>query len=257
MSVSIEDIKKLRESTGVSMMACKSALEESNGDYEEAVDLLRKKGESKAAKKADRSAGEGAVAMKIEGGKGAIAWLNCETDFMARGDDFLGLLDKVLTSLFSGEIAEESTELDFVKEAVLKLGENIQVGGLKVLEGDNVGGYIHSNKKIGVLVALKGGNEELARDISMHAAATNPAVISPDEVSEELVAREKAIWSEQLAAEGKPAEILEKIMMGKEKKFREDSALLKQAFVKDPDKTIEELLKGADAEIQGFVRFGS
>jgi len=254
MSVSIEKIKELRDSTGVSMTACKQALEEANGDYEGAVDILRKQGMAKAAKKADRSTSEGAIALKIEGGKGAIAQLNCETDFMAQSDDFLTLLDKVLNSLLSGEISPDGAELDFVKEEVLKLGENVYVTGMNLLDGDHLGGYVHSNKKIGVLVALNGGNEELARDIAMHAAATNPAVLSPDEVSEDLVNREKSIWVEQLAAEGKVGEIVEKIMVGKEKKFREESALLKQAFIKNPDQTIEQLLALAGASIRKFVR---
>ncbi len=254
MSISIEKIKELRDSTGVSMTACKKALEEANGDYESAVDILRKQGAAKAAKKADRSAGEGAIALKIENGKGSIAQLNCETDFMARGDDFLALIDRVLDAVFSGDIDASAAEIDFVTEEVLKLGENIQVAKMAVLEGDHVGGYIHSNKMIGVLVSLEGGSEELAKDIAMHIAATNPSVLSPDEVSEDLIAREKAIWADQLVAEGKPAEILEKIMFGKEKKFREENALLKQAFVKNPDQTIEELLASEGATIKEFVR---
>lgn len=255
MSISIEKIKELRDSTGVSMTVCKKALEEANGDFDAAVDVLRKQGLSKAASKADRSASEGAIALKIDGNKGAIVQLNCETDFMARGDEFLTLLNKVVSALFNGEIDPSNKEIEFVQEEVLKLGENIQVGGMAVLEGDHLGGYIHSNKKIGVLISLGGGNDDLAKDIAMHAAATNPSVLSPDEVDEKLVMKEKEIWADQLANEGKPADIIEKVMMGKEKKFREENALLKQAFVKNPDQTIEQLVASSGATVKSFVRF--
>jgi len=141
-----------------------------------------------------------------------------------------------------------------MKDAFVKLGENIQIGDKKVLEGDMIGSYIHSNSRIGVLVSLDGGNAELAKDIAMHVAATNPQCISPDQVSDELVEKEKEIWKDQLAQEGKPAEIMDKIMMGKEKKFREENALVKQAFVKDPEKTIEQLLQEAGATVKDFGR---
>lgn len=254
MSVSMEQIKELRERTGVSMMACKKALEEANGDMDAAIELLRKKGEAKAADKAERSTAQGAVFVKSEGGKTAIVKLLCETDFVSNGDEFLAIAESIADKLLAGEITESDKDLPEVKEAILKLGENIQIGEMKIVEGDTVGDYVHSNRKIGVLVSLNGGNTDVARDIAMHVAATNPDVISPDEVSDDVVAKEKEMWSEQLANEGKPAEIMEKIMMGKEKKFREENALLTQAFVKDPDKTIEQLLKEFDATIDSFVR---
>lgn len=255
MSVSIDQIKQLRDATGVSMTACKTALEEANGDFDGAVDLLRKKGEAKAVDKSSRSTAQGAVFSKISVDKAAMVLLGCETDFVAISDDFIALGNLVADKVLNGEITDKNADVAEIKDAVLKLGENIQIGDLILIEGSVNGSYIHSNKKIGVLVALGGGNEEVARDIAMHIAATNPEVIDPNEVSEASVAREKAIWADQLAQEGKPSEIMEKIMMGKEKKFREDNALIKQQFVKDPEKTVEQLLSDAGATVKSFCRF--
>lgn len=249
----MEQIKELRDATGGSMMACKKALEESNGNMEEAIDLLRKKGEAKAADRAANSTGQGAVFIKIKDGKGAVVELQCETDFVARGEGFIKLAETLADKLLSGEVKPEEREIADVKESVMKFGENIKVGNLALIEGENLGEYLHSNSKIGVVVSLTGSSPEVARDIAMHIAATNPQVISPEEVPEEFVQREKAIWMDQLAAEGKPAEIMEKIMMGKEKKLREENALLKQMFVKDPEKTVEQVLDGA--KVNSFVRF--
>lgn len=256
MAVSIDQIKKLRELTGVSMMACKTALEETKGDEEAAIDLLRKKGEAKAADRSQRSTAQGAVVVRSDGKKTAMVELQCETDFVARGDDFLKLAENLANKLLKGEIKPEDRDIPEVKDAVLKLGENLQIGNMTLVQGENIGDYVHSNRKIGVLVNVKGGNRELARDIAMHVAATNPRVLSPENIEQSLVDREKSIWAEQLKAEGKSVEIVEKIMIGKEKKFREENALLKQAFVKDPEKTIEQLLKSADAMVKDFVRFG-
>jgi elongation factor Ts len=255
MAISIESIKKLREMTGVSMTACKSALEEANGDFENAIDVLRKKGEAKAVDRAARGTSQGAVFVKVGGGKAGMVLLGCETDFVARGEDYLVLGASIVEKLLNGSIKPEERELPEVKDAVLRLGENIVLSDMSLVEGDVIGDYVHSNKKIGVLVSLVGGTVELARDVAMHVAATNPAVISPEEISTELVDREKSIWAEQLKGEGKPAEIVEKIMLGKEKKFREENALLKQAFVKNPEQTIEQLLKDAGASVKTFVRF--
>lgn len=252
----MEQLKQLRDATGVSISACKKALEEANGDYQMAVDILRKKGEAKAADNAGRSTAEGGIGIYAEGGKIAMVKIACETDFVGKGDDFAALTTSVAKKVLSGEVNEGNKgDLQEVKDAVLKLGENLRVEDIAVLEGTAVGGYVHSNKKIGVIVALEGGNEEVAKDIAMHAAATNPAVLSPDEVPEHVVAKEKEIWSEQLANEGKPAEIVEKIMMGKEKKFREDSALTKQPFVKNPEQTVEQVVAGHGGNVRGFVRF--
>lgn len=255
MTVSIEVIKKLRDATGVSMTACKSALEETNGDFENAIDVLRKKGEAKAVDRAARGTSQGAVFVKVVGKKAGMVLLGCETDFVARGDDYLALGSSIVEKLLNDTIKADDRDLAEVKDAVLRLGENIQLSNMVLVEGDVIGDYVHSNKKIGVLVVLAGGTVDLARDVAMHVAATNPAVLSPEEISPELVEREKSIWSEQLKSEGKPAEIVEKIMLGKEKKYREENALLKQAFVKNPDQTVEQLLKDAGASVKTFVRF--
>jgi elongation factor Ts len=255
MTVGIEQIKDLRAATGVSMMACKAALEEVDGDFEKAIDVLRKKGEAKAADRSARVTSNGVVVIKSNGGKAAMVELQCETDFVSRGDDFIKVAENIADKLLAGEISVEETELPEVKDAVLRLGENVRVANMSLVEGDKLGEYVHSNGKIGVVVSLKGGSKELARDIAMHVAATSPQVISPEEVSSALVDKEKEIWAEQLKNEGKPAEIVEKIMFGKEKKFREENALLKQSFVKDPEKTIEQLVTEAQATIEKFVRF--
>ncbi len=255
MGVSIEDIKKLRDATGISMTMCKKALEEGGGDYDKAVEVLRKSGAAKAAKRADNETENGAVFVKTENGKTAILKLLCETDFVAKSNEFLEVAEELADKLISGDLTEDDKESDVVKEAIVRLGENIRVGEMKLIVSDNVGSYVHSNGKIGVVVSLSKGDSEVAKEVAMHAAATNPAVLSPDEISDDLVAKEKEIWTEQLTNEGKPAEIMEKIMIGKEKKFREENALLKQAFVKNPDKTIEELVDEAGAVIESFIRF--
>jgi len=253
MAVSIEDIKTLRDRTGVSMSACKSALEESGGDIEKAIDVLRKKGEAKAAKSSERSTAEGTVAIVVKDGKCAVLELLCETDFVGRSDEFKAMANDIAGKILSGEISPGSTDVPGLSDAVIKLGENIQLSRSELLQGSNIGSYIHSNGKIGVVVVLDGGDEETAKDVAMHVAATNPAVISPDEVPQDLVAREKEIWRDQLAKEGKPAEIVDKIMEGKERKFREESALLKQSFVKNPEQTIEQFLNGV--KVLSFTRY--
>ena len=254
MAVSLDQIKELREMTGVSMMACKKALEEVDGDLDKAIDSLRKKGEAKAVDRAARETNQGVVSIKKDGGKASMVKLLSETDFVSRGDDFVALADALTEKLCNGEMSEDDKDVPEVKDAILKMGENIKIGDAKLVEGETLGEYVHSNKKIGVVVSLKGGSEDLAKDIAMHAAATSPQCLSPDEIADELVEKEKAIWKDQLISEGKPEEIIGKIMMGKEKKFREENALLKQAFVKDPEKTIEGLLTDAGAEIESFYR---
>lgn len=255
MAISIEQIKELRDATGVSMTACKKALEDGGGDFEKAVDVLRKKGEAKAVDRAGKSTSQGVVVVKSDGKKTAMVSLQCETDFVSKGDDFLVLAEKMANKLLKGEIKPVDRDIPEIKDAVLKMGENICIGDMALYEGDNVGSYVHSNRKIGVLVSLRGGTLEVARDIAMQVAATNPKVIDPEQVSEELVAKEKEIWTEQLKGESKPDEIIQKILFGKEKKFREENALIKQAFVKDPEKIVEQLLKSDGSSIIDFVRF--
>ncbi len=251
MSVSIDQIKSLRERTGVSMSACKSALEEAQGDEDKAIELLRKKGAAKAAERGDRLTSNGVVAVSQKDGKAAMISLACETDFVAKNADFLqkaqNLADKLLAE---GEDADLSKELGDLNIA---MGEKVEVKDKKVVSGGKIGSYIHLNNRIGVLLSMSGNNDELAKDLAMHVAALAPKTLSPDEISEEWVAKEREIWAEQLKQEGKPEQIVAKIMEGKEKKFREEFALLTQAFVKNPEQLVKDLLGGES--IEGFWRF--
>lgn len=234
------------------MMACKKALVEAGGDMEKAIDNLRKAGIEKADKKAERSTSEGAVAVA---GRTAVS-LRCETDFVARNEDFLALLNTLVTTADAkgAQAAQEQFETERAA-LITKLGENITFGeAVTVASGSTVGSYVHSNRKLAAIVTLEGGDSETARDIAMHVVANSPQVVSPAEIPNDLVAKEKEIWAEQLKKEGKPAEIIEKIMLGKEKKFREENALIKQPFVKDAEKTVEQVLAQSGATVTGFVR---
>jgi elongation factor Ts len=251
MSVSIDQIKALRERTGVSMTACKSALEEANGDEEMAIELLRKKGAAKAAERSDRATANGVVAIVEKDNKAAMVALSCETDFVAKNPDFM----KKATELAEKLIKEgEDTNFDEdIANLGMAMGEKVVIKDKKVVTGPKLGSYTHLNNRIGVVIAATGGSDELVKDIAMHVAAMNPKNLAPEDIAEELLAKEKEIWAEQLKAEGKPAEIVERIMEGKAKKFREESALLTQAFVKNPEQLIKDLLAGE--KIEGFWRF--
>jgi elongation factor Ts len=252
MTVTLDQIKSLRAKTGVSTMACKKALEEAGGDEEKAIELLRKKGEAKAAERADRSTSNGVVAIASEGGKTAMLALACETDFVAKNEDFVKAANDLAKKLLT-EGAEADLE-GVVSDLTVSLGEKIAINEKVLVEGDQIGSYIHLNNKIGVLIKLNGsGDSEAGNGVAMHIAAMNPANISPEDVSDALVEKEKGIWTEQLKQEGKPEEIIGKIMMGKEKKFREESALLTQPFVKNPEMLIKDVLAGFTVE--NFWRF--
>jgi elongation factor Ts len=258
-------VKELRERTGLGMMDCKKALAEADGDMEKAIEDLRKASGLKAAKKASRVAAEGVVLTKIddEGTYGVILEVNSETDFVARDDNFLAFADQALDAAFTNREADVAAILDSgVEEArqalVQKIGENINVRrvGRIGLEGDGgiVESYIHNNK-IGVLIALQGGDEALARDVAMHIAAVNPMVVRAEDVSEDVLAKESEIYSAQARESGKPEEIIEKMIQGRLRKFIAEVTLLEQPFVKDPDTTIGALLKQSDADVVSFLRF--
>ncbi|MBT7493607.1 MAG: translation elongation factor Ts [Candidatus Peribacter sp.] len=252
-NIDAKAVASLRARTGVSMMQCKSALEEANGDEEQAIDILRKKGASAAAKKADREQTEGLVFTAEADGKAAMIRLDCETDFVARDENFKNLGQSIADALLSGgEDNAKKVSEELLPAMVQKLGENISLGEAVLKESAVAGVYVHSNGKIGVIVGLSGSTTEVARDVAMHAAAMNPLYVTPADVSEDEVNREKAIWEEQLAKEGKPAEIMTKIMEGKEKKFREDNALISQEFVKEPGTTVEKFL--GDANVTAYAR---
>jgi elongation factor Ts len=244
MAITAEQVNNLRQRTGISMMQCKKALEESGGNEEKAIEILRKKGAAKAIEKADRATKEGIVVTKVKGDKAAIVKFLCETDFVAKNEEFRKIAeDAADLALKKGAEAAKSEKEQAVKDLFTKLGENMSLE-IKVMEGKGIGDYIHSNSKIGVLVNLKNTDEAKAKDVAMQIAAMNPSVIDPSEVSSDMVAKEKEIWKAQLLAEGKPEAMLDKIMIGKEKKFREESALIKQVFVKNGEQTIEQYLEG-------------
>ncbi len=247
--VSAADVKTLRDKTGVGMMACKKALAEANGDMDAAVELLRKRGEAKAGEKADRSTGEGLIALS---GRAMIKLL-CETDFVARNEEFQGLA-KEIAEKADNNAEEAKSYFESVKtDKIQSIGENIVLGDIQTIEGGNtVGGYVHSNGKLGALVALDGGTEEMAKDLAMHAVAMNPQVANPADVPAEDIAKEKEIYVEQLKNEGKPEQIIDKIVEGKVKKFCAERALSSQPFVKDPSMTVEQYL--GDAKLVGFIR---
>lgn len=251
MTITLEQIKSLRDRTGVSTTACKAALEEAGGNEEMALDLLRKKGAAKAAERADRDTAHGVVALASSGSKVAILALGCETDFVAKNEDFVARANELAQQVLEGgeglDLSSAMADLN------IQMGEKIEVKGQRVLEGAVTGSYLHLNKKIGVAIALDGASSEVANDICMHIAAMNPSTISPDEVDAASIEREKSIWLEQLQAEGKPENIMAQIMMGKEKKFREENALLSQPFVKNPDQQVKDLLGGAN--VLEFVRY--
>lgn len=258
-------VKELRERTGLGMMDCKKALADADGDMEKAIEDLRKASGLKAAKKASRVAAEGVVLTKIddEGTYGVILEVNSETDFVARDDNFLAFADQALDAAFTNREADVAAILDSgVEEArqalVQKIGENINVRriGRIALEGDGgiVESYIHNNK-IGVLIALQGGDEALARDVAMHIAAVNPMVVRAEDVPEDVLAKESEIYSAQARESGKPEEIIEKMIQGRLRKFIAEVTLLEQPFVKDPDTTIGALLKQSDGDVISFLRF--
>lgn len=253
MSITAEQVAKLRARTGSGILDAKNALEEAKGDEELAIEVLRKRGKAQAVKKGDRVQSEGAIFIATDGKKAALVQVKCETDFVGRSEVFVqfgqGLAD---TLLAKGKSAFDAYAAEKVPAAVLELGENISLGDVREVAAPVVGTYVHSNRKIGVVVGLEGGTTEQASDVAMHGAAMNPLYVRPSDVSQEVVLKEKEIWKEQMKDDKKPAEILEKIMLGKEKKFREENALTTQAFVKDQNVTVEKML-GA-AQIKEYVR---
>lgn len=267
MAVTAALVKELRERTGLGMMECKKALVAASGDIETAIDNLRKSGQAKAAKKAGRTAAEGIVALATTQGFGVLLEVNSETDFVARNDEFVAFVDQVNQAILAHK-PETVAALSGLKlegsdktieqnrnELVQKIGENIQLRRFEGLQGDLVSGYVHSNKKVGAIVALNGGDESLARDIAMHITATNPMVISPEDVPESALAKEKEIFTAQAKESGKPDNIIEKMIVGRLKKFEAEVSLVEQPYVKDPDTKISALLKANSASIQGFCRY--
>lgn len=262
MEITASLVKELRERTGLGMMECKKALVDASGDIELAIDNLRKSGQAKAAKKAGRTAAEGTVVIAGNNGTAMMVEVNCETDFVGRDAAFLAFANDVAkAALSAGELdvaklvqanggSLESARLALVQ----KIGENIQIRRIAKISGDVVASYVHSGK-IGVLVALKGGNAELGRDLAMHIAAASPLVVNTGDVAPEVIAREKGIYAAKAAESGKPANIIEKMVEGSLRKFLAEVSLVEQAFVKDPETKVGDLLKKNGALVQAFVRF--
>ncbi|MFM2110477.1 MAG: hypothetical protein RLZZ372_1401 [Pseudomonadota bacterium] len=268
MSISAEAVKQLRERTGAGMMECKKALVETQGDLDAAAELMRKQGLAKADKKAARVAAEGVIALeKSADGKSAVmAEINCETDFVAREADFQSFSSEVakvalaakpadLEALNALKLASGETVDERRRALIAKIGENISVRRHASLAATGFLGAYRHGTRIGAMVAIEGGSAELAHDLAMHVAASNPDYLSAADVPADVVAKEREIETEKALAEGKPAEIVAKMVEGRLRKTFNEKALLGQAFVKDPDQSIEKLLKAAKAEVKAFRRF--
>ncbi|NYT26979.1 MAG: elongation factor Ts [Candidatus Thiodubiliella endoseptemdiera] len=270
MAITASMVKELRERTAAGMMDCKKALAETNGDMEAAIDLMRTSGAAKAAKKSGRIAAEGLVKVNTtdDGKTATILEVNSETDFVTKGDTFIGFVDALGAlalkttpadiDAFLAETMENGDSLEKAREDIVSsTGENVTIRRVKtVTVGDNgvIGVYKHG-ERIAVLTVLEGGDEDLAKDIAMHIAASKPECVSEDELSADILEREKAIFVEQARESGKPDNIIEKMIGGRMKKFINEVTLEGQAFVKDPDTTVAALLKSNNATIKSFIRF--
>lgn len=270
MAITASLVKELRERTGAPMMKCKKFLEEAGGDIEKAIEKMREADPKQAAKKAGRITAEGIVITNVsdDGKSGTILEVNCETDFVTRNEDFLNFANEVAQRALAvkandvamlGEQALVEGQAASIEQArqdlVAKIGENINLRRVAYIESDDiVANYVHGSR-IGVIVGLKGASSQLGKDIAMHIAASNPVVVSPDQVPADLVNKEKEIYSAQAKESGKPQEIIEKMIQGRLNKFLDEVSLEGQPFVKDPDSKVGKLLKDAGASVTGFIRY--
>ena len=266
MSITASMVKELRERTGAGMMECKKALVETNGDLEAAVEVLRKSGQAKADKKASRVAADGRIVVAHEGNQAVIVEVNSETDFVAKDENFVAFAESVGAAAlatgttdveaFAGEKLADGRSVEEARtELIAKVGENIGVRRIEAVTSDGVlASYTHG-ARIGAVVALDGGDEDLARDIAMHVAATNPLCIDENGVPAKTLDNERRILTEQAQESGKPADIVEKMVAGRVKKYLKEITLLGQPFVKDPDVTVGKLVASAQATVTNFVRF--
>ncbi|WP_373356891.1 translation elongation factor Ts [Pseudoroseicyclus sp. CXY001] len=267
MAITASMVKELRDSTGAGMMDAKKALTETDGDMEAAVDWLRTKGLAKAAKKSGRTAAEGLVAVAIEGGKGVAVEVNSETDFVAKNAEFQGMVASIANAALTVDSVDElaAAEVDgkpvsdVLTGAIAKIGENMTLRRMGKIEGETVVPYIHNAAadgmgKIGVLVALS-GDETFGKQVAMHIAAANPAALGESDLDPAIVEKEKQVQMDIARESGKPEAVIEKMIVGRMKKFIAESTLLGQAFVINPDLTVEEAAKQAGATITGFIRF--
>ena len=270
MQITASMVKELRERTGSGMMECKKALQEAGGDIDVAIENMRKSGLAKADKKSGRVAAEGRVVIEIsdDGKDAAVVEVNCETDFVSGGDEFLNFVKAVAKTALANKPADiaalaeltldgASQSIEEVrKEMVAKIGENIQLRRFELLNTENgtFGSYLHGTR-MGVLVEMEGGSDELIKDVAMHIAASNPLCVSEEDVPAEVLEKEKEILRAQALESGKPADIVEKMLTGRIRKYLAEITLLGQSFVKDPDKTVATLLSDAGATVNSFVRY--
>ncbi|MBY6036064.1 translation elongation factor Ts [Fictibacillus nanhaiensis] len=269
MAITAQMVKELREKTGAGMMDCKKALTETDGNMEQAIDYLREKGIAKAEKKADRIAAEGLTSVIVDGNKAVILEVNSETDFVAKNENFKNLIAELGNFLLVSEPASVEAALasefngttvnDFINTAIAKIGEKLTLRRFEILKKDEnaaFGAYMHMGGRIGVLSVVEGTTDEnVAKDVSMHVAAVNPKYISRDEVSEEEVSRERKVLTEQALNEGKPENIVAKMVEGRLGKYFEDICLNDQSFIKDPDQKVGKYVASKGATVKAFVRF--
>ncbi|AYE86287.1 MAG: translation elongation factor Ts [Sulfitobacter sp.] len=267
MAITASMVKELRDSTGAGMMDAKKALTESNGDMEAAVDWLRTKGLAKAAKKSGRTAAEGLVAVKVEGSRGVAVEVNSETDFVGKNAEFQSMVSNIadaalkvddVEALKAAEINGKSVETTLT-DAIAKIGENMSLRRMQSIEGETVVSYVHNAAapgmgKIGVLVAMNGGNEELGKQIAMHIAAVNPASLSEADLDPAVVEKEKQVQMDIARESGKPEAVIEKMITGRMQKYMSEVTLVNQSFVVNPDLTVGKAAEEAGATITGFVR---
>lgn len=268
ITITAADINKLRQQTGAGMMDCRKALVESNGDFEAAIDYLRKKGQKVAALRGDREAKEGVVIAQTttDNKAGYVINLSCETDFVSKNEEFVDFAKAIMEAAIENKASSldelkslkigDETIADKLNEQVAKIGENIGITRFEKLEAPYVASYIHGSYRMGVLVGLSKENAEVGKDLAMQIAAMNPLAIDEKSIAPEVIERERNIAIEQVKAEGKPAEMAEKIATGKLNKFFKDNTLLAQAFVKDANQSVANYIKAADADLSvtGFVR---
>lgn len=267
MAITAAMVKELREITSAGMMDCKKALSETDGDMDAAIEFLRKKGMAGADKKAGRVAAEGviAIALSDDKKKAAIAEVNCETDFVAKGDEFKEFADEIAAIALANNTADIEAVMGMAmasgktvderrRELIAKIGENMGVRRIELVETNGQIDKYQHGEKIGVVVAMEGGDDTLIRDVAMHVAAVKPQAISSDDLDAEVVEKERKFQIEQAQSSGKPMEIIEKMIEGRMRKFVGEITLLGQSFVKDPDQTVEKLLKANDATVTSFIR---
>jgi elongation factor Ts len=267
MAITAAMVKELRDSTGAGMMDAKKALTENDGDMEAAVDWLRTKGLAKAAKKSDRTAAEGLVAVKVEGGKGVAVEVNAETDFVAKNAEFQAMVGDIaevalgvddMDALSAADLGGKSVA-DTITDKIATIGENMSLRRMAKVDGDIVVSYVHNAMadgmgKIGVLVALKGGDEAFGKQVAMHIAATNPAALDEASLDPAVVEKERQVQIDIARESGKPDNVIEKMIVGRMKKFMSEVTLMGQSFVINPDLTVEAAAKEAGAEILGYIR---